>query len=102
MGLNKFAGAEPALLAGYDGLKRLETKMAPEERPRLLLAANTAVADGYSRGGGHNRRQVFLLHQCRLVLSQGKIAGAINKPNSLEHKALPDQCANPQNAYISV
>lgn len=43
LGLNKLSEAEPLLLGGYDGLKRSETKMAPEEKPRVKDAVSRIV-----------------------------------------------------------
>ena len=43
LGLNRLSEAEPLLLTGYQGMKRCEQKMEPEERPRLKDAAGRIV-----------------------------------------------------------
>jgi hypothetical protein len=43
LGQKKFAEAEPLILAGYEGMKAREGKIAPAGRPRLAAAARRVV-----------------------------------------------------------
>jgi hypothetical protein len=43
MGQNKFSEAEPLLVAGYQGLKKLEATITPDDKPCLKEALKRLV-----------------------------------------------------------
>jgi hypothetical protein len=51
MGLKMYADAEPLLLAGYEGMKKRESKQLPEDRDLRLREALTWLIQFYVTSG---------------------------------------------------